>query len=72
MQGGPPDILTKLIVTNGQGHYFNVVKINERRYRIETIQPTNNKDDKALFDKNFAISGNENNLISLQVNTQTG
>jgi len=59
-------------VTNGQGHYYNIVKINERRFRIETIQPTSNKDNKGLSDTNFAISGNENNLISLQVNTQTG
>lgn len=65
IQGGPPSIKTKAISSPGDGTYFNIVKLDERVYRIDTIQATPERDYK-----NVMILGKEKNLIVISVIVQ--
>lgn len=62
IQGGPSSIKSKVTSSPGDGTYFNIVKLDERIYRIDTIQATPERDYK-----NIMISGKEKNLIVISV-----
>lgn len=40
VRGGPPELKTKIGGNPGEGKYYSVVKVNERRYWVETLKKT--------------------------------
>lgn len=56
-QGGPPSLVTKTVASTGNGHYYNLVKLSENRFRVETMKATASIEDKNLDDPIFVING---------------